>query len=115
MAALPGLDDFNYMYDKNGLYYTYIALYYIKMIIYIALLVLCLVNIYAILYRQGRWRTMPLLFFYIYALIAAIFKNVVNVFYFTFANWSEVLYVLEPIAKFNVGAVQIWIIIVLTC
>ena len=114
MAALPGLDNFSDMYDKNGLYYTYIVLYYIKMLSDIALLVLCLVNIYTILYRQGRWRTMPLLFFYIYALIAAIFKNVVNLFYFTFATWEQVLYVLEPIAKFNVGAVQIWIIIVLT-
>ena len=107
MGALPGIDD-NLVepFDMpHKLYCWYITIYYLKIALFFALLILCPINIHRILMKQGRWRTTPLLFFYIYAFMAIVLRNICNVFFYTVHPWVQVMLVLQPITKINLGII----------
>ena len=71
---------------------------------------LVLLNIWQILIKQRRYKTLPLLFFYIFAFIAIACRLVYHIF-----SWSEILvfvYVdfVYIAAKLCVGLLQTWMI-----
>ena len=51
-------------------YRSYMALHLTLTLLYCLLFALWLANAWSILYKQQRWRTMTLLFFYIFSFIA---------------------------------------------
>ena len=78
-------------------------------------------NVWQILIKQERWKTPPLLLFYIFALIVVI-SRIVNAVLpsnedqpYSLENvlWYFISYS-APIAKLAVGAIQLWMMIELT-
>lgn len=68
MAVLP-----NYDVIKDQLttaeYRTYVALSFITILVFSVIMLMVIANICQILVKQKRWKTVPLLFFYILALM----------------------------------------------
>ena len=67
---------FPYIHDYNNEEYMtttefriFFLTHVIDTIIYLALWILAVINIWLILIKQGKWRTMPLLTFYIYSFL----------------------------------------------
>ena len=84
---------------------------YLTIILEAGLVILITVNIWRIIIKQGKWRTIPLLFLYIFAFITATFREI-NLIDFG-ADLGEgllVVFYLQPVAKICVGAIQSWII-----
>ena len=84
---------------------------YLAILLEAGLIILVTVNIWRILIKQGKWRTIPLLFLYIFAFITVTFReiNLIEI----GADLGEgllVVYYLQPVAKICVGAIQSWII-----
>ena len=63
-------------------------------ILYFVLLVLLFMNIWQILIKQGKWRTIPLLFFYIFAFLAIIIRCALDILFNDFNCRFEVQYAL---------------------
>ena len=83
MFLLPGIENFSEFYHYSDEQFNcLVSMQYIVILLYSFLLVLCLVNFWKILIRQGKWRTLPLLFFYIMSVIAISFRIVACFFYF---------------------------------
>ena len=74
-------------------YIMVIIVYYISILIYVAAFFLTILNIWQILIKQEKWKTMPLLVFYIYSFMA-ISIRLVNEFMFgleSLYNWQILL------------------------
>ena len=69
-----------------------------------------MVNIWTILVRQGKWKTLPLLLFYTMALVAIAARTIVILFYWTLNPWITLLNNIQPVAKICVGLTQAWMI-----
>ena len=78
--------------------------------VYSFLIVLALVNIWQILIKQGKYKTLPLLFFYIYSIIAIALRLICLVWMFGRGVFENVLDDIYVGAKLCVGFVQAWII-----
>ena len=116
MFLLPGIEFFCNIYNySDEQFHCLVAMQYIVILLYSFLLILCLVNVWKILIRQGKWRTLPLLFFYIMSVIAISFRIVASIYYFDRSeNWHFLFITLQPIAKGCVGLMQCWMIFELT-
>ena len=51
-------------------YRSWVTEHMIVIILFCLLLILALTHIWQVLYKQGRWSTLPLTFFYIFAVIS---------------------------------------------
>ena len=88
---------------------------YIVIILYSALLVMCSINAWKILYRQGKWRTVPLLVFYVISIIAVSFRLIATIYWFSVKHNFRVFFIcMQPIAKGCVGLIQCWMVLELT-
>ena len=116
MFLLPGIEKFSKFYQYSDKQFNcLVSMQYIVILLYSFLLVLCLVNFWKILIRQGRWRTLPLLFFYIMSVTAISFRIVACFYYFDRSEyWHYVFITMQPIAKGCVGLMQCWMIFELT-
>lgn len=74
------------------------------------LLLLILFNFWSILIKREKWRTLPLLLFYILSLIAVILRLAMMVWDFTQSNWMWACALIQPNAKAAVGLIQSWMI-----
>ena len=55
-------------------------MHWVLVLFYTALTVLVCVNMFEILYRQGRWRSIPVLLFYIWSFIAILTREIMSCF-----------------------------------
>ena len=90
MAILPGFDVFKAEMTA-GQYKTYGIVHYMLILVYALLLSLCLVNIWMILIKQGKWKTLPLLAFYILSFIAIASREICNIWITIYEPWVYVL------------------------
>ena len=75
--------------------------------LYVTTLVLCVINMVNIIYRQGKWRTVPLLAFYVMSLYAIVLKVVFTICLFMVidTDWLYVLISTGDYSKLGVGMV----------
>ena len=100
--------------DWFGVSTTKVVIYaiehYILIGLYIFLLGLAISNIWTILIKQRRYKTCPLLFFYIFTFMAIAFRLTYIIFEFSSSN---LVYYMEDCyltAKLSVGLMQCWMI-----
>lgn len=113
MAILPDFDVFKDEMTESE-YKIYGFVHYLLIIMYALLLCLCLTNIWRILIKQGKWKTLPLLAFYILSFIAIASREICNIWVCIYESWVFVLSYQQPVAKLMVGLVQAWMIFELT-
>ena len=109
MVNIPGYKLKEYLTEQQ--YRIFIALHFMVILLFTILLSLTSVNIWQILVKQGRWKTTALLFFYIFTMIAVVFREIELI-------WADrELYVWmlmahsQPFAKISAGLIQAWIIL----
>ena len=85
--------------------------HYLLIGLYAFLLVLVVLNIWIILIRQRRYKTLPLLAFYVYSFFAILFRLIYII--FEFSTYPLIYYLNDQylIAKLNVGLMQCWMIL----
>ena len=85
--------------------------HYILIGLYIFLLGLAIFNIWTILIKQRRYKTWPLLFFYIFAYIAISFRLIWL--FIEYIESSVVFYITDCYltSKLSVGLIQCWMIL----
>ena len=74
------------------------------------LLAMVLTNFWCILIKQEKWKTFPMLVFYVISLIAVILRLLVMIWEFEGSNWIAACYIIQPMVKAAVGLIQSWII-----
>ena len=112
MPFFPYIQDYiNEEYMTTTEYRIFFSIHVIDTIIYLALWILAVINIWLILIKQGKWRTMPLLTFYIYSFLVItmrIFLLIVSG--KDFYEFGFIITYQQPVAKIVVGVIQSWII-----
>lgn len=83
----------------------FIAMQYGLILGFTTALVICVVNIYRILIKQGRWRTIPLLGFYTLAVSALTSRLVTIILLLVPDSILELLTYTAMIAKLGVGLI----------
>ena len=107
----PGIEKLNTEYDFTETQFKiFFTEHLILTLLYAALFILVSVNIWIILVRQGKWRTLPLLLFYVMAFIAISTRLIACIWIYTEANWVFAVYFMQPLAKIAVGLTQAWMI-----
>ncbi len=76
MFLLPNIEYLQYLLESEEQYRSYLALHYTVLILFFCLLILCLYNVYKVLVRQGKWRSIILLAFYIFAVFSIVARIV---------------------------------------
>ena len=66
---IPGLGELK-NYTSLRQYRVFLTVHFAGILLFLCLLILCLLNIYQILWRQRRWRNLSLLTFYLFAFVA---------------------------------------------
>lgn len=110
MTFLPGFDKRKDQLTPQQ-YRAYYTTHVFLNLLFVALIILVLLNVYRILIKMGKWRNMPLLFFYIFTFIQVVSREV---YAFFGAMKTRALYPFpyqSSIAKISVGLVQLWIIL----
>lgn len=67
-------------------YAVHMTLLWINIVLFTALLVIVVLNSWQILLKQGKWRTRPLLIFYVMALLSVVLRLIVL---FCQNEWSQ--------------------------
>ena len=76
MAILPGFEENVKPYMSSTQYGVYVSVHWLLIFFYAALTALVVSNIWQILVKQRRWKTVPLLFFYIFVFISVVLREV---------------------------------------
>ena len=76
MAILPGFDQSVKPYMTSTQYGVFVTVHLLLILFYAILTVFVGKNIWYILVKQGRWRTFPLLVFYIFVFIAVVLREI---------------------------------------
>ena len=102
MVLIPGSD-----YPSEKMLPTqrkiYVLEHYILALLFMCLIALACMNIWKILIKQGKWRTLPLLFFYIFAMISNVFREVIIIGGFVTKPIIDIMIVTQSPAKLCVG------------
>ena len=111
MAFLPGY--FEEVANYYGWTHTQkivsLAIDYLVIGTYGILVVLGLRNIYEILFKQKEYKNLPILMFYIYAMVAVIIRFFTVLFLWEFSSFINCIDLVQQAAKLSVGVVQDWI------
>ena len=105
---LPGLDTDATEYNWSQSELIFLAVeHYLLIALYASANILMYINIWNILFKQKRYKTLPLLFFYIFTFIALTLRLVWSVFYFAWIRHPKVYLIVEiaTVAKLCVGLV----------
>ena len=78
MAILPGFEENVKPYMSSTQYGIYVSVHWLLIFFYAALTALVVANIWQILVKQGRWKTVPLLSFYIFVFISVVLRSESN-------------------------------------
>ena len=111
---MPYYDEFLKYNDGHiwGKLYEIIALVYFSIIIYFILLCMSIYNSWAFLIKQGKYKTLPLLLFYILAILLSVDRIAYSILFFgIYLDHGIVLLSMKAFFYFNVGLVQCWSIL----
>lgn len=93
-------------------YYVILTVVWVILLIYASCFAILVANAWQILIKQGRWRNLPLLLFYIFSAAAIVLRELIM--FIRKANCSQFLYYFtdleQPYVKLGAGLVQVWII-----
>ena len=89
-------------------------MHYLVTLIYFLAFILIVVNIWQILIKQEKVKTLPLLFFYEFAFIAITTRQYCLLFNCLDISFTYVMEVIQPLAKFCAGLFQAWMIFEIT-
>ena len=84
--------------------------HYLLIALYIFLFFLVQANIWEIIYKQKKYTTLPLLFFYIFADICITLRVVYSIFMYEFDPIFHAINDVCLITKLNVGVLHSWVI-----
>lgn len=88
-----------------------LAIAWIVTLVYLALCILVVINIYSILYRLGKWRTLPLLLYYTTAFFSIYMRETINIFYAGLSHsWFNLFVLIQPLFKIGCAVMQSWTI-----
>ena len=107
MAINPWLSCPTFTEFNETEYRIYASLHYFVTFVYLLLLILVVANIWKIIIKQERWKTLPLLCFYVFAFIA-ISARLYDLCFFcakrgTAHNFDNFLTLILPLAKIWAG------------
>ena len=110
---LPGFErgSFEEYGWSDAQFVTYVVCFYMLIGLYMFLLVLAIVNIWTILIKQRRYKTLPLLAFYIFAVLSIAFRLTELI--MISGNNNVITHFLNDlflITKLSVGLIQSWMI-----
>ena len=111
MAILPGLDELATQYGYNQVQKRVIAanLYFVFLCGLLVLLWL-MRNIWTILVKQGKWKVLPLLIFYIIATTLIVVRLIFTIWHFELINnWNTIFMILPQNLKFLIGINMTWV------
>mgnify|MGYP007082950636 CR=1 FL=1 len=85
---------------------------YLATVIFAAQMFLALHNIYAFLYKQGKYRTLPLLVFYVLTVVLTGLRLFYNLWFFrNLVVEYDFVMLGMPLVKINMGLNQCWMLI----
>ena len=89
---------------------AYLSLFYLDIAVYAFLILLALRNVWAILVKQGEYKNLPIVMFYVFALIAIATRIICLFFYWDQqSHIADNLSFIQQSAKICVGFVQDWV------
>lgn len=94
----------------RGPYIAHIVIEWVVILLNIILLAMIFINVRTVLIKQNKWKTLPLLLFYILAVFSVSLRLIQGLFYYEFEYWSEACLAIQPIAKVSVGFIETWMI-----
>ena len=107
MELLPGLDKLNNTWDKI----ITVILAYAGVLFAIALLILIIHNIVMFMIKQSRWKMLPLLFFYIVAVMDLVIRIYSMIWVIEIYDNNSILAFYYPsVCKLVIGYTQFWTI-----
>ena len=104
MAILPGFDEFLKPNLTSAQFRFYVSFNWIMILFFAGLMVLLVANIWTILIKQGRWKTLPLLLFYTLTFIAVVVRELDLTVSLKGSEWRVICWI-QPIAKLGVGLI----------
>ena len=112
MAYLPGLthDEIESWGWTQAQIISYLSVIYPVIIVYGILTVVALRNIIVIVVKQKEYKNLPILMFYLFALVAVTLREVKTIWHGLQSTFIDVnLDFVQQFSKFSVGLVQDWI------
>ena len=91
-------------------YRVFASSVWIILLLFTGLLILMCINIWMILYKLEKWKTVPLLFFYMWSFLAVTFRLIRTLIGFQDSYWGYILGLDQPVLKQCAGMMQAWII-----
>ena len=88
---------------------AYLILDYLLIGIYGTLVLLALRNIWVIILRQKEYKNLPILMFYMFALVAVVLRTIYLTWYWTPSPFIDNINLVQQAAKLSVGLVKDWI------
>lgn len=115
MPWLPGLDDQTYDGLEKGQKITLTLIAYLGSLCFTGLLVLSMHNVVQFLYKQSRWRVLPLLFFYVLSICDLLVRIYTLVWVINIDQNKTILWFYLPsVCKVMIGYTQCWAVTELT-
>ena len=113
MAILPGYAE---LQEETSLAQANLLVVenYLLIGVYAFIILLALTNIWKILIRQKKYKTLPLSFFYLFTFIAVTLRIICVIWMFQQPGWYNLLIYVYIGAKLCVGLVQAWMILEIT-
>ena len=88
-----------------------VAMMYLSLAIFLSMLFLALYNTWEFIIRQKKYKTVPLLVFYVIVIMLASLRIYFSVFYFYGKLYHDYFgYLMKPLLNLNLGVVQCWIL-----
>ena len=113
---LPYFDQYNERYPdaSQGQMNWLVAVIYLCTMLFFGQLVLAFVNVYKFLYKGEKYKTLPLLLFYVLTVILTLMRLWSNLWFLGYILNQYLLEVLCPILKINIGLNQCWMLLELS-
>ena len=113
MSILKGYQDVQEILSTTE-YRVFAASVWIIVLLFTGLLILICINTWMILYKLEKWKTVPLLFFYMWSFLAVTFRLIRTILGLESSFWSIFGSFDQPVFKLCAGMMQAWIIFELT-
>ena len=89
-----------------------VAVIYLTTVLFICELALAIVNTWAFVIKQKKYKTWPILIFYILAICSSIMRIYGSFWFFYIYTESEIFgYLFNPVLAIDLGVVQCWMLI----
>ena len=88
----------------------FVVLIYVACFLLTLQMVLTLYNCWAFLYKQQKYKTLPLLLFYVLTMLLTIGRIAYDIMQFGYLFEQYVIPTMLPILKINMGLIQCWML-----